>query len=177
MRKSHLLPLTCAALCLALCMILPFLTGQIPSIGRQLSPMHLPVLLCGFVCGWPYGLAVGLLTPLLRSLIVGMPPLFPTAVGMAAELAVYGLMTGLLYRLLPKKIGYLYAELLLAMICGRAVWGLVRYLLAGLSNSEFPFEMFFAGAVTDAIPGILVQLVLVPLIVEALRKARLIPDH
>lgn len=165
-----------SAMFLALGFVLPYLTGQIPELGAKLCPMHIPVLLCGFVCGWPYGLAVGLLTPLLRSLIVGMPPLFPTAVGMASELAVYGLMTGLLYRLLPKKIGYLYAELLLAMICGRAVWGLVRYLLAGLSNSEFPFEMFFAGAVTDAIPGILVQLALVPLIVAALRKARLIPD-
>ena len=92
---------------LALALVLPFLTGQIPEIGSMLCPMHLPALLCGFMCGWPWGLAVGLISPLLRSVIFGMPPMFPTAVSMAFEMAAYGAVSGLLYRLLPKKKGYI----------------------------------------------------------------------
>ena len=79
-----------AALCLALCMVLPFLTGQIPQIGSALSPMHIPALLCGFICGWPYALVVGFAAPLLRFMLFGMPPLFPTGTAMAFELAAYG---------------------------------------------------------------------------------------
>jgi len=75
MKKADTLRLTLAALFVALGLVLPFLTGQIPEIGSMLLPMHLPALLCGFVCGWPCGLAVGFVMPLLRSLIFGMPPL------------------------------------------------------------------------------------------------------
>ena len=100
--------LTYAALCLALAIVLPFLTGQIPEIGSALCPMHIPVLLCGFLCGWPWGLAVGFVAPLLRSVLFGMPPMFPGAVAMAFELAVYGGVSGFLYRKFPKTIpGYL----------------------------------------------------------------------
>ena len=92
-----------SALCLALCMVLPFLTGQIPEIGSALSPMHIPVLLCGFICGGPWGMVVGLTAPLLRFALFGMPPLFPTGLAMAFELAAYGLFSGLLYKWLPKR--------------------------------------------------------------------------
>ena len=111
---------------LALGIVLPFLTGQIPEIGSMLLPMHLPVLLCGFVCGWPYGLAVGFITPLLRSLLFGMPPMFPKAVAMAFELAGYGCLAGLLFRILPlKNIFRIYLSLLSAMLGGRIIYGLV----------------------------------------------------
>ena len=90
-----------AGLFLALGLLLPFLTGQIPQIGNMLLPMHIPVLLCGYFCGWRYGLAVGAAAPLLRSALFGLPPMFPIAVAMAFELAVYGLMTGLLYKRFP----------------------------------------------------------------------------
>lgn len=86
--------LTLAALFLALGLVLPFFTGQIPQIGSMLLPMHLPILLCGFVCGWRWGLGLGLLAPLLRSLLLGMPPLYPQALAMAGELATYGALTG-----------------------------------------------------------------------------------
>ena len=88
--------LTYAALFLALAMVLPFITGQIPEIGKMLSPMHIPVLLCGFLCGWPWGLAVGFVAPLLRSVVFGMPAMFPGAVAMAFELAVYGTLSAIL---------------------------------------------------------------------------------
>ena len=162
-----------AALYLAIAMVLPFVTGQIPEIGAMLSPMHIPVLLCGFVCGWPWGLAVGLIAPLLRCLLFGMPTLYPTAIAMTFELAVYGAVSGLLYKLLPKKVWNIYVALIAAMILGRIVWGAARYVLAGLSGSEFPLSMFFAGAVLNAIPGIILHIVLIPVLVIMLKKAKL----
>ena len=114
--------LTYAALYLAIAMVLPFITGQIPEIGSALCPMHIPALLCGFMCGWPWGLAVGFIAPLLRSVLFGMPALFPGAVAMAFELAVYGGMAGFLRRKLPRRKGMLYAVLLISMIAGRLVW-------------------------------------------------------
>ena len=86
-----------SAFFLALALALPFLTGQIPQIGNMLSPMHFPVLLCGFICGWPYGLAVGFIAPLLRFMVFGMPPIFPTGISMAFELAVYGAVSGFIF--------------------------------------------------------------------------------
>lgn len=170
MQKKSVARLVVAAMCLALCLVLPFLTGQIREIGSMLCPMHLPVLLCGFLCGWPWGLAVGAVAPLLRSALFVMPPLFPIAVSMAAELAVYGLVTGLLSARLPKKLGWTYVSLIAAMLLGRVAWGLVRLLLAGLSGGAFTWAMFLSGALTTAIPGIIVQLILVPVIVTAVQK-------
>ena len=165
--------LTYAALYLALAMVLPFVTGQIPEIGSALCPMHIPALLCGFMCGWPWGLAVGFIAPLLRSVLFGMPALFPGAVAMAFELAVYGGMAGFLRRKLPRRKGMLYAVLLISMIAGRLVWGAVRVILAGLSGSSFTWALFLAGAVTNAVPGIILQLVLIPVLVAALERAGL----
>lgn len=165
--------LTYAALYLAIALALPFITGQIPEIGAMLSPMHIPVLLCGFVCGWQWGMAVGLIAPMLRSVLFGMPAMYPTAVAMTFELAAYGALAGILYRLLPRKPWSVYAALLVAMIGGRLVWGAARYALAGLSGSEFPLSAFFAGAVTGAIPGIVLHIVLIPILVLALEKAKL----
>ena len=101
--QNRLQKMVLAALFLALAYVLPFLTGQIPEIGSMLCPLHIPVLLCGFICGWPWGLAVGFIAPLFRSLTLGMPPLFPTAVCMAFELATYGAISGLMHKILPKK--------------------------------------------------------------------------
>ena len=173
MKKKVTLKITYSALCLALAIVLPFLTGQIPQIGSALSPMHIPVFLCGFLCGWPYGLVVGAVAPLLRSAMFGMPP-FMTALAMAFELAAYGIISGLLYKLLPKKNGFIYVSLIAAMIGGRIVWGVVQFALAGLQQTTFPFSAFVAGAVTNAIPGIILHIVLIPVIIIALKKAKLV---
>ena len=170
MRKTNVKTLVLAALFLALGLVLPFLTGQIPEVGSMLCPMHIPVLLCGFFCGWPWGLAVGLITPVLRSLLFGMPPMFPTAICMSFELATYGLVSGLLYHKLPRKKASVYVSLLTAMVAGRLVWGVARFLCAGLDVSAFGLSAFWAGAVTTAIPGIIVQIVLIPILVMALEK-------
>ena len=157
-----------AALFLALAYVMPFLTGQIPEIGAMLCPMHIPVLLCGFLCGWQWGLAVGITAPLLRSLTLGMPPLFPTAVCMAFELAVYGAIAGYMHKLLPRKKGFIYCSLLVAMISGRIIWGVAMLVCMGIKGSPFGFGAFIAGALTNAIPGIIAQLVLVPVLVMLL---------
>ena len=173
MNSLQVRKLTYAALFLAIAMVLPFLTGQIPEIGSMLSPMHIPVLLCGFMCGWPWGLAAGFIAPLLRSVIFGMPAMFPDAVAMAFELAVYGGTAGLLYRMLPRKKWIIYIVLIVSMIAGRVVWGIVRMILAGLSGGSFTWALFIAGAVTNAIPGIIMHLVLIPLLVIVMDRAGL----
>ena len=168
--------LTYAALSLALALVLPFLTGQIPEIGSMLCPMHIPALLCGFLCGWPYGLAVGGAAPILRSLLFSRPPMF-SAIGMAFEMAVYGAVAGFLYRKLPKSKGNIYISLISAMVAGRLVWGVVQVFLMGLQDSAFTMEAFVAGAITTAIPGIILQIVLIPVVVMALERAKLVPEN
>ena len=153
-----------AALFLALAFVLPLLTGQVPKVGNMLCPMHFPVLLCGFVLGGPWGLAVG-------SVLFGMPPMFPVAISMAFELATYGLVSGLLWRRAKHSLPALYAVLLTAMVSGRIVWGIVRFVLAGLTGGSFPFSAFLSGALFTAVPGIVAQLVLIPLLLTALQKA------
>ena len=171
--NRNLRKLVYAALCLALCMVLPFLTGQIPQIGKQLSPMHIPVFLCGFLCGWPWGLAVGAIAPVLRSFLFGMPALYPDAVCMAFELATYGAVSGALYSALPRKPWSVYVTLIAAMLAGRAVWGVVKWALLGLSGTAFTLRMFLAGAFINAVPGIILHIALIPLLVFALNRAGL----
>ena len=170
--RSPLRSLVLAALFLALAFVLPLLTGQVPQIGNMLCPMHFPVLLCGFVLGGPWGLAVGFAAPLLRSVLFGMPPMFPVALSMAFELATYGVVSGVLWRKVRHSLPRMYAVLLAAMVAGRLVWGAVRFVLAGLTGGSFPFRAFLSGALLTAVPGILAQLVLIPLILTALQKAK-----
>lgn len=172
--KSWLRNLILSAAFLALCYVLPLLTGQIPQLGQALCPMHIPVLLCGFLCGWQWGLGIGLIAPLSRSLILGMPPLFPTAVCMSFELAAYGLLAGLFYRIFPKKPLYVYPALVLSMLGGRIVWGIARFFCAGLDPSKFGISAFIAGAVSGSVPGIVVQLVLIPVLVVAIDRTKLL---
>ena len=159
-----------AAVCLALCLALPFLTGQIPEVGNMLCPMHLPVLLAGFLCGPWWGALVGAVAPVYRFFLFGMPPIFPTGFAMCFELAVYGLVSGWLYRRLPEKRGCVYSALLAAMVSGRVVWGLVMKMVATAGTDGFTWAMFLSGALLNAIPGIVLQLVLIPVLVLALRK-------
>ena len=162
-----------AAVCLALCMLLPFLTGQIPQIGSALSPMHIPVLLAGFLCGPWWAMAVGFVAPMLRHVWLGMPPLI-TAIAMSFELAAYGLFSGLLYRLLPKKTVNIYVSLISAMILGRIVWGIAMVVISGVSGSAFTWSAFIAGALLNAVPGIILHIVLIPILVMALKRAKVL---
>lgn len=170
-RRGKLLrSMTGAAICLALCLYLPFVTGQIPSVGQALCPMHIPVLLAGFVCGPWWAMAVGLIAPLMRHVLFSMPPLI-TALAMCVELAAYGLISGGLYRCLPKRNGSIYLSLILAMAGGRLAWGCGMVLLMGAAGSGFTWAAFLTGAFTGAIPGILLQILLIPIVVMALQRA------
>ena len=162
-----------ASMFLVLGLVLPFLTGQIPQVGSMLCPMHIPVLLCGFFCGWPYGLAVGFIVPIFRSFAFGMPPLFPTAVCMAFELAAYGAVSGWMHKIMPRKKSYIYGSLLTAMIIGRVVWGGAMFLCMGIDGGGFTFSAFLAGAIFNAVPGIILQIVLIPILVMILDNPKL----
>ena len=173
--KYNIKNVTLAAMFMALGLVLPLLTGQIPQIGNMLLPMHIPVFLCGLICGWQYGGIVGLILPLLRSAIFGMPPFFPTATAMAFELMTYGLVAGLLYSLSKWQcIRALYRCLITAMLAGRVVWGIVQTIQLGLSGSGLTWQIFMTEAFLNALPGILVQLILIPAVMVALNRTGLV---
>lgn len=165
-----------AAVFLALGLVLPFATGQIPQIGKMLLPMHIPVLLCGMICGGGYGMIVGIICPLLRSVLFGMPAIFPNAVAMAFELGTYGFVSGFLYsRSKWQCVVAVEKCLVAAMIAGRLVWGVVMYILMAVTGSAFTLQLFLAGAFVNAVPGIILQLILIPVCMLALNRAGLVP--
>ena len=174
--KQHrnLLRMTLSALFLALAYVMPFLTGQIPEIGAMLCPLHIPVLLCGFICGPVWGFAVGAVAPVLRSLILGMPPPFPTAVCMAFELAAYGAAAGVMHKVLPRKKPYIYVSWLVAMVVGRVVWGVAMFVCLATNGGTFTFAAFLTGAFVNAVPGIVIQIVLIPLLVMVLDNPKIL---
>ena len=161
-----------SAMFLALALFLPFLTGQIQQIGKMLTPMHFPVLLCGFFCGWQWGLLVGLIAPLLRSFLFGMPVFFPMAVCMSVELGCYGFLSGFLYRRLPKRKWSIYLSLVIAMILGRLAWGGAQWFCVRFHTKGFGLSAFLSGAFVTAVPGIVLQLLLIPLLVILLDKQK-----
>lgn len=172
--------LVLSAMFMAIGLVLPFITGQIQQVGNMLLPMHIPALFCGLICGWQYGAVVGFILPLLRYVLFGMPPIFPTGVSMTFELAAYGAVIGLIMQQLSKKntvvngknyVLNLYLALIGAMLAGRIVWGIVRFILAKATMQPFTIEMFLAGAFLTAIPGIVVQLILIPGMMTALQRA------
>ncbi|MEE0970114.1 MAG: ECF transporter S component [Clostridia bacterium] len=167
-KKNKLRCLILAAMFLAIGLVLPFFTGQIPQIGKLLLPMHLPIFLCGMICGWHYGYAVGFILPLMRSLLFQMPVLYPTALAMAIELSVYGLAAGFIYELIKKKnIVNVYVSLVSAMLLGRAVSGAAKIVLYGTEGSPYTWQMFMTGAFANALPGILLQIIIVPAVMSA----------
>lgn len=168
--------LAVTAMLFAVGMVLPFFIGQIPAIGKMLLPMHIPVLLCGFIVGWQYGALIGFLLPIVRGLVFGMPPLYPNAVAMAFEMAAYSFVSGYLYshaRWQCTKM--LYISLVTAMLAGRIVWAFAEVILLGIGGNIFTWKMFAAGAFLNAIPGIIVQLTLIPIIMVTLRRAKVVP--
>lgn len=174
-QNQSLRNLLLAAMFLAIGLVLPFFTGQIKEIGNMLLPMHLPVFLCALICGWQYGTAVGFIMPLLRLALFSMPRM-PTALAMAFEMATYAFVAGFLYsRARWQCTRMLYRSLIIAMIAGRIVWAAAMIVLLGLSGGAFTWQMFISGAFLNAIPGIILQLVLIPAIMVALDRAKLVP--
>lgn len=162
-----------AGLCAALGVVLPMLFHAVPNAGSVLLPMHIPVLLCGLACGPLYGLACGIVAPLLSSLLTGMPPAAYLP-AMLCELAAYGLLAGLLMRWIPtkSKLVRLYLSLAGAMLLGRVVYGVLNALL--FRAGAYSLELWLAGAFVTALPGIVIQLAVLPGVVLALERMKLI---
>ena len=162
------------AVCLALCVILPMAFHSIPNAGSIFLPMHIPVLLCGLICGWPFGLLCGIGGPLLSSLITQMPPMayLPQ---MMIELAIYGLFSGILMSIVRTKKIYvdLYITLISTMLVGRIISGLCRALI--FAPGSYSIALWMGGYFATGLPGIIIQLALIPSIIFALEQARLIP--
>ncbi len=182
-KKTYSMVIT--AMLLAVGMVLPFLTGQIQAIAKIISPLHIPVLICGLCCGWKWGICLGAILPLLRGLIFGIP-VFPTsALPMAFELAAYGAITGLLYAAFLKRsksgkhLGGILVSLVTAMILGRFVGGTAKalFLSVGIIGSKTPFTFaaFFTSYFVSTAVGALIHVFLVPAVVLALEKAKLSP--
>jgi len=138
--------------------------------------MHIPVLLCGFICGPYYAAVVGAVAPVLRYMLFGMPPIMPIGTAMCFELAVYGIVSGLLYRRLPGKSVFIYVSLITAMLSGRLAWGIAFVVLSGVADVTFSWQIFISGAFINAVPGIILHIVLIPAIVIALKKAKYIVE-
>lgn len=173
MRNKKIFNLILAAMFMTIGLLLPLLTAQIRYIGNMLLPMHLPVLLCGLICGWKYGMAVGFITPLLRSALFGMPILFPNAIGMAFELAAYGFLIGFIYDRFKKKGPLsIYISLIASILGGRLVWGIARTFLFGVGGEPFTLSLFITNAFITAIPGIALQLLLIPAIMLLLNQIK-----
>lgn len=173
---SAIVKLTVTAICIALCLILPQAFHSIPNAGNVFGPMHIPVLLCGLTCGPVYGLVCGLLGPWLSSLITGMPPaaVLPP---MMLECAVYGLTGGLLFKIKCTKKVYLnlYISLIGAMLLGRIVAGLGKALV--FASGTYAFKAWATAYFVTSLPGIILQLLIIPNLVFALMKAGLIPEN
>ncbi len=162
------------AVCMALCVVLPMALHAIPNAGILLSPMHIPVLLCGLVCGWPFGLFCGLAGPALSCFTTGMPAvgILPT---MMLELALYGLISGLLLRFVRTAylLADLYISLLSAMLAGRILTGAARALI--FTSGTYSWKAWATGYFISSFPGIILQLILLPILYIALQRAHFIP--
>lgn len=173
--KNQNYSMVISALMLALCYILPNFTGNIPVIGSMLLPMHLPVFLCGFLAGPYWAAAVGFVAPVSRSLLMTMPPM-SVAIPMGFEMAAYGLFSGILFHFLAKKdmniLPRIYISLVTAMLAGRILYGLIKASMTFGTAEPYTFAAFIAGTVTSSIPGIILQLVLVPAVVLAVQKVQ-----
>ncbi len=150
---------------IVLSLLLPSLFHFVGFLGPVFLPMHLPVLICGFICGKKYGLICGLISPLLSSFLTGMPVLFPMAFTMMFELGTYGFLSGLLY----EKFN-VYVSLIGAMVAGRIMSGIASTILLGLASKPYTFEAFIQSALITSLPGIVLQIVLVPMVILILDK-------
>ena len=163
--------LTLTAMFLSLGIVLPMLFGQVPQIGSMLLPMHIPVFLCAFICGWKYSVPMSFILPLLRTVLFSRPKMYPDAIAIAFELAVYALVAGIIFGVFSKiDLKAVYVSMLSAMILGRVVRILVQMALLGLKGEIFTLGAVFSSVVITGIPGIILQLIAVPLILFILKR-------
>ena len=168
---------TLCAVCIALCYVLPIAFHSV-GLGSILSPMHIPVLLCGLICGGGAGLLCGLVGPVLSSLLSGMPPML-MLVRMIPELCVYGLVAGVVMKHLHtgSNAKDVYISMIVAMVAGRIVGGIATAVFFAVTSGVYSLALWFASYFVESVPAIAIHLVLVPILVFSLQKARLIPKR
>ena len=166
MKKLSTQKIVISGLLAAIGLVLPIAFHAF-SISGSIFYHHIPVLLTGLICGWELGLIVGIIVPLLSSIITSMPPLFPVAIAMAFELATYGAVIGLV----SKKTSTM-VSLIVAMLSGRVVLGVANTILLGMAGKSYAWSMFVSGAFVTALPGIIIQIILVPSLFALLKKSR-----
>lgn len=161
-----------SGLLVAIGLTLPIIFHSFAMGGPVFLPMHIPVLLGGFLLSPLYALLVGMLTPLLSSILTGMPPFFPGAIQMTFELGVYGFFISLLYQRYKLRI---YPSLLASMLLGRFTAGIVNYiLLTQFLAKAFSINFFITAAFVTALPGIIIQLIAIPVLVKLLEHANIL---
>ncbi|MGH4051492.1 MAG: ECF transporter S component [Clostridium sp.] len=156
-----------ASFFIALGLVIPIMFHHLNMGGQIFLPMHIPVLLCGCILGKKYGAIIGFMTPLLNSMLTGMPPIYPTALSMALELATYGFISGYFYK--SKNVNIILS-LLIAMLLGRFVSGTANFLLLSMTGKPYAFKMFITASFVTPILGIILQLIFIPTIVKSLDK-------
>ena len=168
---------TITAACMALCCVLPMAFHSL-SLGSAFSPMHIPVLLCGLICGGWYGCFCGIAGPVLSSVLTGMPGA-TGLIFMVPELAVYGLVSGLVMRLVRTRslCADLYIALITAMLLGRVAGGIASAIFYMGNGETFSIALWAASNCAGTVPGIIAHLILLPVMVIMLMKARLIPNR
>lgn len=173
MKSDNTYKFVFTALCIAIGFILVQTGKMIPTANANsiLLPMHIPVLICGLVCGMRYSVIAGVSLPLVNFFLTGMPILYPIGLSMIFELATYGLVIALLFKVTK---GNVIISLLGSMIAGRIVYGIVATILYNFSNIPFGFSIFISGAFITALPGIVIQLLIIPLIWKSLKKSNLV---
>lgn len=185
MKNKQIFKMVLSGCLIAIGWTLPLVTGQIREIGNMLCPMHLPVFFGALLLGPWYGLIIGLIIPTSRSLIFGMPVIFPNAVCMSIELGTYGFVCGFLFNYIFRKyrknskelIISTIISLLVAMIIGRVIWGLSRIVCLLIPGNDFTMKIFISGAILTAWPGIIIQLIVIPLTVIAMKNKFIINEN
>jgi riboflavin transporter FmnP len=158
--------LTLAGMFLALGIIIPIIFHFANIGGVIFLPMHIPVLLAAFYINPFYAMIVGILAPLLSSIFTGMPPIYPIAIIMCFELGIYGLVTSVVY----KKYN-LIVSLVTGMVSGRLVAGFAVFILQSSFGLRMNPMLYLKGAVITGIPGIIIQLLIIPIIVKKFNVA------
>ena len=165
---NHSKQIVTAGMLIALGLVLPIAFHTFALGGPTFLPMHLPVLLGGFLLSPFYALFVGAVTPFLSSVMTGMPIFFPGAIQMIFELAAYGFLISYLYN--QRKMG-IYPVLITGMAGGRVIAGFVNYiLLTQFMAKAFTVKIYLMAAFVTALPGIVIQIITIPFLVNALVK-------
>lgn len=165
--QNKIKDLVAAGLLVAAGILMPMAFHTYKLGGPVFLPMHIPVLLGGFMLSKNLAALVGLLTPFLNFVITSMPSP-PFVFAMMAELATYGLVSSILFH--ERKWG-IYPALFGAMLSGRLASIVANWLIiTGILGMPFNFAKVMTSLFITGLPGIIIQVILIPLIVKLIQS-------